>query len=110
MGKRLLLVVAGALAVSCGTFRNFYNDTDIPDLPSRQPYGGVRIDIILGVDMYSDERCGSGRWPACILQRVFVGPYLLTLDLAASALTDTLTLPATSSAPEAPRESPQPPD
>lgn len=98
--RPLLAIGACALSLSCGTFRNFYNDTDDPDLPHRQPYGGVQIDIILGVDMFDDERCGSARWPACVLQRVFVGPYLLSIDLVASALADTLTLPATSSAPE----------
>jgi uncharacterized protein YceK len=90
----VIAILAGALSVSCGTFRNFYNDTD-RELPHRAPYGGVRIDVLLGVDMYDDERCGSGRWPACILQRTVVGPYLLTIDLAASAIADTVTLPAT---------------
>lgn len=94
MGKRWLVVVACALSASCGTFRNFYNDTDY-ELPYRQPYGGVQIDVIMGVDMFSDERCDRS-WPSCFLQRVFVGPYLLSLDLVGSALLDTVTLPATS--------------
>lgn len=98
MGKWWLVVVAGALSASCGTFRNFHNDTDRDDLPHRQPYGGVRIDVILGVDMFSEERCANRGWEACVLQRVFVGPYLLSLDLLLSAVLDTATLPATSSA------------
>jgi uncharacterized protein YceK len=101
VGWRLLPVFACGLSLSCGTFRNFYNDTNRDDLPHRQPYGGVRIDVILGVEMFSDERCGDGGWPACVLERVFVGPYLLSLDLLASAVLDTVTLPATSSAPDA---------
>jgi hypothetical protein len=106
MGQRLLVVVACALSASCGTFRNFYNDTNLPDLPYRQPYGGVQIDVILGVEMFTDEDCGRRGWPACVLQRVLVGPYLLSLDLLASALLDTVTLPATSSAPDAAQDSP----
>lgn len=101
MRKHLVVAAACALSMSCGTFRNFYNDTDIADLPHRQPYGGVQIDVITGLDMFEDDRCGSGRWPACVLQRAIVGPYLLSIDLVASALADTLTLPATSSAPSA---------
>jgi uncharacterized protein YceK len=105
MGKRVLAVVLCALSVSCGTFRNFYNDTNLPDLPHRQPYGGVQIDVILGTDMFSDERCARG-WPSCVLQRGFVGPYLLSLDLVGSALFDTLTLPATDGTQDEPLDPP----
>jgi len=97
MGKSLLMVAACVLSVSCGTFRNFHNDTNVENLPYREPYGGVRIDVILGVDMFTDESCGHGGWEGCVLRRVFVGPYLLSFDLVASALADTITLPATSS-------------
>lgn len=96
MGRWWLVGVVAVLSASCGTFRNFHNDTDRDDLPHRQPYGGVRIDVILGVDMFSEARCTDRGWEACVLQRVFVGPYLLSLDLLLSAVLDTATLPATS--------------
>src|SRR5262245_16820208 len=77
----------------CGTMANFRGSQT--GMPYRQMYGGVVFDARHGLGLLTDRTCGHGGVPGCVLQKGILCPYFWTVDLALSAVLDTLTLPIT---------------
>ena len=88
MFRRLLLVALVSIPVcGCGTIINVVDGEDdvipVRVTEPRSIYGGVATDLGYGTTLLNEN---SGRW---------IGLYLLLVDLPASAVGDTLTLPIT---------------
>jgi uncharacterized protein YceK len=93
----LVTVLAIYGAGGCGTVQNLRGSQ--AGMPYRQMYGGVAFDAKQGLDLLTDPTCGHAGPPGCVLQKAILAPYLWTVDLALSAVLDTLTLPITVATP-----------
>ena len=87
-----LMIVFATASVGCGTIQNVRRECH-PETKCPAVYGGTKQDLALGMDVLMDTSCGHAGLPGCVIQKVFVAPYLLTVDLALSAIADTFTLP-----------------
>ena len=97
MSKLVLPIVVAVAFGGCGTISNLRGNCRDPGCP--KSYGGVSDDIDWGWDVLTDSSCGHGGLPGCIVQKLIVAPYVLTVDLPLSVVGDTLTLPSTMNAP-----------
>ena len=90
----MFLLAAGVslLALTgCGTFWNFNAKVGEPPC---LPYGGVSNDVKQGVGQIACV-AGAGEQPGYAVVMLGGAVYWLTIDLALSAVADTLTLPIT---------------